>query len=164
MLLGLERGERVGRNTLTLVAAALGRDVSWIYDHLYGVQVQDVPVRVTGRDTTPITADSVGGGSESLPPGRPLELVRESAGEPEEDNEVLAAIRRDKVLSPEAKAHFLNQYELLAKLSRIEKTDIPQRYVAETPRTGYDPELEREIDEDVRRAGRDNPDSPYRDT
>lgn len=85
----------------------------------------------------------------------------------EEDNEVLAAIRRDPDLDETSRAHFMNQYVLLSKLSRLSRQGDDRGllpYVAHGERTEpVDVEEERRLEEIAKQAARDNPDSPYRD-
>ena len=141
MLLGLERGERVGPKTLALVAAALGKDISWVYDILHSTQAPAQPAMPAQE-----------------PAGRPLSVVREHLDDPNQ-NEVIAAILRDPYLLPEAKAHFLNQYELLLRIHRPDTERLP--YVAHGQRTGpVDPEEETRIEQAAREAADRNPNSP----
>lgn len=145
VLLGLERGEKTGEETLRRVEELLG----WAEGSIESILAGGEPTLVPEQPTQ----------------GRPLSVVpttMEQVPDELEDNEVLAAIRRDPALTPTAKAHFLNQYELLWKLSRHESYLLS--HVAEgDPTRPPDPKLEAEIDADVRRAARENPNSPYRD-
>lgn len=76
-----------------------------------------------------------------------------------DENPTIAAIEADPHLLPEAKAHFLNQYELLLRVQSVER--LP--YVARGQRTGpVDPEQEAAIDAAVLAAASKNPHSPKR--
>lgn len=95
--------------------------------------------------------------AEPLADARRLKAVPTSG-----ENPVIEAIKADPYLLPEAKEHFLNQYELLRRVER-ESSDGHLAHVAEGDRSSYDPKLEDQIDKAVRKGAKKNPDSPFRD-
>jgi hypothetical protein len=138
VLLGLERGEAVGPNTLALVENALGKAPGWAHRFMAGAEEEVAHAEVV--------------------------VVVEGPKE----SEVLDAIRRDPHLLPEARAHLLNQYELLRRLgqpSQAEKVEEPVegrrlKSVARG-RTGGRPQpddaVEVAFEEEVRAAVKRNP-------
>jgi transcriptional regulator with XRE-family HTH domain len=74
-------------------------------------------------------------------------------------NPTLAAIEADPYLLPEAKAHFLNQYELLLRVSDPQRLPYAARGQRLTP---VDPEEESLLEAKVREAAKRNSRSPKR--
>lgn len=148
VLLGLERGEKTGEDTLGRVEQLLG----WAEDSCQRV--------LDGGEPTLASEDRPAGPSLSVVPTTVVPVPPS-----DEDNEVLAAIRRDPDLDATAREHFLNQYLILRDFSRFRRGDsdlLP--YVAHGKRTGeVDVEEERRLEELAKQAARDNPNSPYRD-
>lgn len=103
---------------------------------------------------------------QDFPVGTPLSVVPDIVDLPadDEDNEVLAAIRRDPSLSPRNKAHFLNQYAILRDFSAVEAAAsatpgerLP--YVAHGQQTTpVDPDEEKRLEEIARAARPDHDD------
>ena len=145
VLLGLERGERVGDDTLELVETALGWTLGRCEEILAGQ-----PHRPDLDLADPDRARGL-----SVVPG----ILDEPEPTEDEDNEVLAAVLRDPFLDEDAKAHYVNQYELLREMSarrRAAQSDTTEMlpYVAHGKReTPVDPEEEKRL-EDIARAAR----------
>ena len=163
----IEKGKM--RNPRPLTLGGLDRALEWVSGSAEAVLVGDepiplrsggpepVPSRDPGRPASPPDPRPVGGDPQDAQQ-RPLALVPEA--DLEEENEVLAAIRRDPYLDEDARAHFLNQYELLRELSARKKataTGEPLRYVAHGKRTTpVDPDEERRLEEMARQAAQED--------
>ena len=135
VLLGLERGEKVGDDTLERIETALG----WELGHC--------EVMLTGRPARP-DLDAV-----------VIDLVPMEEGE----NPVIAAIAADPFLLPEAKNHFLNQYWLLRRVGMQPSTSglaHVARRPGSTPAPEPDPKVEAEILTKVEEAAARNPKGP----
>jgi hypothetical protein len=146
-------------------------DYSTVLDFL--AEVRSPQTKTLGKIEAAL--DWPAGALKDIIDGRPVELPglivtgkREpevtrlrAVGNDEPPNPVIAAIEADPYLLPEAKAHFLNQYELLRRVQGREER-LP--YVARGKRiTPADASEEARIEAEVRRAALDNPDSPYRE-
>lgn len=80
------------------------------------------------------------------------------------DNEVLGAILRDPELDEIAREHFTKQYKILREFSRFRRGTHLLPYVAHGQRQDpVDPAEEARIEEEARRAARENPHSPNGD-
>lgn len=79
---------------------------------------RDVPPRESGRPASPLDPSPVVTVAKN-PDERTLALVRpeQPADDDDEENEVLAAVRRDPNLDEDARDHYLNQYKLLREMT-----------------------------------------------
>lgn len=155
VLLGLERGEPVGDDTLELVELALG----WPAGRCEVILAQQ-PNR-PDLDLA-VMRQIEGSEIEDADAARGLSVVP-AIVEPvaEDDSEVLAAIRQDPALDEIAREHFVNQYLILRDFSAFRRANERLPYVAHGKRTEpVDPEQERQLEELARAAAEANPDSP----
>lgn len=104
---------------------------------------------------------------ERAPLGTPSLSVVPATVEPDidddddEDSEVLRAIAADPNLDEISREHFTSQYKILRKFTRYRREHERLPYVAHGKREDpVDPAEEARIEEEARRAARDNPHSP----
>jgi len=153
------------------LARAADVDEGTVLDFINGVRTPQLKTRgklEAALDWPAGTLDDVASGDlevSDLATGKPMLSVVPGTVDAlpvdiEEDNEVLAAVRRDPLLDEDARAHYLNQYELLVEMSARRRAakdgDGTERlpYVAhgrqETP---VDPDEEKQL-EDIAKAAR----------